>query len=60
VLLGFSSWQPALAGGPHDGAPTLSPGAGTAVAGVCLLAVAAITRLERGFQDTAGAVRCPP
>ena len=30
------------AGGPDDGAPTVSPGAGTAIAGVCLLAAAAI------------------
>jgi hypothetical protein len=29
-------------GGPADGAPTLSAGAGTATAGLCLLAVAAI------------------
>jgi preprotein translocase subunit SecD len=29
-------------GGPHDGASTLSPGTGTAIAGLCLLAVAAI------------------
>ena len=33
---------PAAVGGPQDGAPTLSAGAGTAIAGVCLLAVAAI------------------
>ena len=30
------------AGGPDDGAKTLSPAAGTAVAGICLLAVALI------------------
>ncbi len=30
------------AGGPDDGAKTLSPAVGTAVAGICLLAVAPI------------------
>ena len=42
ALVGLSARQRALVGGPHDGAPTLSPGAGTAIAGLCLLAVAAI------------------
>ena len=30
------------AGGPYDGAKTLNPAVGTAVAGICLLAVATI------------------
>ena len=42
ALVGLSARQRALVGGPHDGASTLSPGAGTATAGLCLLAVAAI------------------
>ena len=42
ALVGLSSRERALAGGPHDGAPTLRPGAGTAIAGLCLVAVAAI------------------
>jgi len=42
ALVGLSARQRALVGGPHDGASTLSPGSGTAVAGLCLLAVAAI------------------
>ena len=42
ALVGLSARQRALVGGPHDGASTLSPGAGTAIAGLCLLAVAAI------------------
>ena len=42
ALVGLSARQRALVGGPHDGASTLGPGAGTAIAGLCLLAVAAI------------------
>ena len=42
ALVGLSARQRALVGGPHDGASTLSPGAGTAIAGLCLLGVAAI------------------
>jgi hypothetical protein len=42
ALVGLSARQRAPVGGPTDGAPTLSAGAGTAIAGVCLLAVAAI------------------
>ena len=42
ALVGLSARQRASVGGPHDGAPTLSPGAGTAIAGLCLLAVAVI------------------
>jgi hypothetical protein len=42
ALVGLSARQRAAVGGPHDGAPTLSAGAGTAIAGVCLLAIAAI------------------
>jgi hypothetical protein len=42
ALVGLSTRQRALAGGPNDGAPTLNPVTGTAIAGLCLLAVAAI------------------
>ena len=42
ALVGLSARQRAAVGGPTDGAPTLSSGAGTAVAGACLLAIAAI------------------
>ena len=42
ALVGLSARERAAVGGPQDGAPTLSAGAGTAIAGVCLLAVAAI------------------
>jgi hypothetical protein len=42
ALVGLSARQRALAGGPDDGAPTLNPGTGTAIAGLCLVAVAAI------------------
>lgn len=42
ALVGLSARERAAVGGPHDGAPTLSAGAGTAIAAVCLLAVAAI------------------
>ena len=43
ALVGLSARERAVVGGPHDGAPTgLSGSAGTGVAGVCLLAVAAI------------------
>ena len=43
ALVGLSARVRQPAGGPADGAaPRLSAGAGTAVAGVCLLAVAAI------------------
>ena len=42
ALVGLSARQRAAVGGPSDGAPTLSAGAGTAVAGLCLLAVAVI------------------
>ena len=41
ALVGLSARRVPV-GGPHDGAPTLGPSAGTAVAGLCLLAVAAI------------------
>ena len=42
ALVGLSARERALVGGPHDGASILSPSEGTAVAGLCLLAVAAI------------------
>ena len=42
ALVGLSARQRAAVGGPADGAPTLSAGAGTAIAGICLLAVACI------------------
>ena len=42
ALVGLSARERAVVGGPRDGAPTLSAGAGTAVAAICLLAVAAI------------------
>jgi hypothetical protein len=42
ALVGISARAGVAAGGPDDGAKTLSAGAGSAVAGVCLLAVAAI------------------
>ena len=42
ALVGLSARQRALVGGPHDGASTMSSGTGTAIAGLCLLAVAAI------------------
>jgi hypothetical protein len=42
ALVGLSTRQRALAGSPDDGAPTLNPGTGTAIAGLCLVAVAAI------------------
>lgn len=42
ALVGLSARQTVPAGGPEDGAPTLSPAAGTATAVVCLVAVAAI------------------
>jgi hypothetical protein len=42
ALVGLSARAHVPAGGPEDGAPTVSPGAGTAIAGVCLLAAAAI------------------
>ena len=38
ALVGLSARQRAAVGGPTDGAPTLSAGAGTAIAGVCPLA----------------------
>ena len=42
ALVGLSARERTAVGGPADGAPTLSAGAGTATAGLCLLAVAAI------------------
>ena len=42
ALVGLSARQRVAAGGPDDGAPTLSTGAGTAIAGLCLVAAAAI------------------
>ena len=42
ALVGVSARVGVPAGGPDDGAKTLSPAAGTAVAGICLLAVAVI------------------
>ena len=42
ALVGLSARERAAVGGPADGAPTLSAGAGTAVAGLCLLAIAVI------------------
>lgn len=43
ALVGLSARERAAVGGPHDGATSgLSASTGTAVAGVCLLAVAAI------------------
>ena len=43
ALVGLSARQRAAVGGPDDGAPAgLSAGAGTAIAGLCLLAAAAI------------------
>jgi hypothetical protein len=42
ALVGLSARERRAVGGPTDGAPTLSAGAGTAVAGLCLLAVALI------------------
>ena len=42
ALVGLSARVGVPAGGPDDGAKTLSPAVGTAVAGVCLLAVALI------------------
>ena len=42
ALVGISARVGVPAGGPDDGAKTLSPAVGTAVAGICLLAVALI------------------
>jgi hypothetical protein len=43
ALVGLSARAPQRVGGPEDGArPALTPAAGTAVAGLCLLAAAAI------------------
>jgi hypothetical protein len=42
ALVGLSARVPGRVGGPDDGAPTLGPGLGTAIAAVCLLAVVAI------------------
>jgi ABC-type nickel/cobalt efflux system permease component RcnA len=42
ALVGLSARQRAAVGGPSDGAPTLSAGAGTAIAGLCLLVIALI------------------
>jgi len=43
ALVGLSARAPKPVGGPDDGAPPpLGPAAGTAVASLCLLAVAAI------------------
>jgi hypothetical protein len=43
ALVGLSARNRAAVGGPNDGArPPLNPSAGTGVAGVCLVAAAAI------------------
>ena len=42
ALVGLSARERAAVGGPSDGAPTLSAGAGTAIAGLCLLVIALI------------------
>ena len=42
ALVGLSVREREPGGGPHDGAPIISAGAGTATAGICLLAVTAI------------------
>jgi hypothetical protein len=42
ALVGLSARQRTPVGGPDDGAPTLSSGTGTAIAGLCLLAAAVI------------------
>lgn len=42
ALVGLSARQRTIAGGPEDGAPTLSSGAGTCVAALCLVATVAI------------------
>jgi len=42
ALVGLSARVHVPAGGPEDGAPSLSPGAGSAIAGICLIAAAAI------------------
>jgi hypothetical protein len=42
ALVGLSARQRVTVGGPDDGAPTIGPGAGTAVAALCLLAAAVI------------------
>jgi hypothetical protein len=42
ALVGLSARAHVPAGGPDDGAPTISPGAGIAIAGLCLLAAAVI------------------
>ena len=42
VVTALSARAHVPAGGPDDGAPTVSRGAGTAIAGMCLFAAAAI------------------
>ena len=42
ALVGLSARERATVGGPQDGASTLSAGAGTGIAAVCLLAIVAI------------------
>jgi hypothetical protein len=42
ALVGLSARAHVPAGGPDDGAPTFGPCAGTAFAGICLLAAATI------------------
>ena len=42
ALVGLSARARTAAGGPQDGRSTLSAGAGTAIAGLCLLVVALI------------------
>jgi hypothetical protein len=42
ALVGVSARQRLAVGGPDDGAPTIGPGTGTAVAALCLLAAAVI------------------
>jgi hypothetical protein len=42
ALVGLSARRRAAVGGSDDGAPTLNAAAGTAIAGLCLLAAAVI------------------
>ena len=42
ALVGISARVGVPAGGPDDGAPTLNPTVGSAIAGLCLLAAALI------------------
>ena len=56
ALVGLSARARVPAGGPDDGTPSLSPTAGSAVAGVCLLAVAAIVGNEDGAHHVSAEV----